>query len=88
MNKYYVGSCQDLDKRFEDHITMKYFNSFTAKVNDWELIQQIENLQYPQARKIEIHIKKMKSKTYIKNLHKYPELLLNLINQYSKNNLI
>jgi putative endonuclease len=32
---------------------------------------------------IEQHIKKMKSKVYIQNLKRYPEILQKLINKYS-----
>jgi putative endonuclease len=38
-------------------------------------------LSYSQARSVETHIKKMKSKIYIQNLKKYPELLINLLTQ-------
>jgi putative endonuclease len=36
-----------------------------------------------QAHKIENHIKKMKSKKYIENLKKYPEISLRLLQKYS-----
>ena len=39
---------------------------------------QLDDLSYEQARKIEALIKKMKSKKYIENLQKYPELVAQL----------
>jgi putative endonuclease len=42
----------------------------------------IENLEYQQSRKIEKHIKRMKSKTFIENLKKYPELIEKLKRKY------
>ena len=41
-----------------------------------------ENLEYKQARNIESHIKKMKSKVYIENLVKYPEIIERLKEKY------
>lgn len=50
---------------------------------DWELYLSIDELTYQQARLIEIHIKKMKSKTYIQNLAKYPEIIERLKVKFS-----
>ncbi len=82
LGSFYIGSCDDLNARYKDHITTKYSNSFTAKASDWEIVFRIEDLQYAQARKIEDHIKKMKSKNYIKNLLKYPEMVEKLKVRY------
>ena len=50
---------------------------------DWELYHSIDELAYKQARSIETHLKKMKSKTYIYNLTKYPEIIERLKVKYS-----
>src|ERR1051325_5213094 len=71
LNKYYIGSCNEINTRLEEHINKKFSDSFTGKAHDWELFQQIENLEYNQARKIEVHIKGIKSRNYINNLNKY-----------------
>jgi len=42
----------------------------------------IDNLEYLQARKIEAHIKRMKSRKFIENLKKYPEIQERLIKLY------
>jgi len=42
----------------------------------------IDNLEYLQARKIEAHIKRMKSRKFIENLKKYPEIQKRLIKLY------
>jgi putative endonuclease len=47
------------------------------------LFFEIPNLDKVAARKIETHIKAMKSKKYINNLKKYPEISLKLIAKYS-----
>ena len=80
LDRFYVGSCLDLDARVKEHLNKKYLG-FTSNANDWELFVSISDLQYKQARKIEEYVKKMKSKTYIKNLKKYPELRNNLVDK-------
>ncbi len=82
LGKYYTGSCLDLQKRLEEHRKGKYAGSFTSKSNDWELFHSIGELGYDQSRKIESHIKRMKSRRYIENLKKYPELALKLRKRY------
>ena len=82
LNKYYVGSCIEISERIADHLTKKYSDSYTSKANDWLLFYSIVNLEYKQARDIENHIKKMKSKTYIENLKKFEDISRKLIEQY------
>jgi len=82
LDRYYVGSCKDLDTRIHDHL-FKYFpNAYTAKADDWTLFLAIKNLTYSQARKIELHIKKMKTHTYIENLRKYPDLVRKITDKF------
>ena len=45
-------------------------------------LYKYENLELNLARKIETHIKKMKSRTYCKNLLKYDEIMEKLIEKY------
>ena len=82
INSYYVGSCIDLDERLLQHKKGKYKTSFTTRAEDWEVYLKIENLEYKQARKVETHIKKMKSRTYIQNLVKYPDIITKLKEKY------
>ena len=82
INKYYIGSCNDLASRLQQHTNKEFSNSFTAKANDWILFFSIDNLNYQQARLIEGHIKSMKNITYIINLKKYPDITLKLIERY------
>ncbi len=82
LDRYYIGSCLDLKKRLEEHQSGKYKKSFTAKATDWELIFNIDALNYKQARKVEVHIKKMKSRKFIVDLIKYPEIRDRLIDSY------
>ena len=82
LNKFYIGSCIDLQMRLHQHINKDFGNSFTSKVADWVVFLAIDNLNYEQSRCIEQHIKKMKSVTYIKNLKIYPEIVGKLIERY------
>jgi len=82
LDRYYTGSCLDLESRLKDHKEGKYFSSFTSKAKDWGVFLSIEDLNYNQARKIEFHIKRMKSRKYIQNLLKYPEIIKRLRSNY------
>jgi len=83
LNIFYIGSCKDLSYRIDQHLNKEFIRSFTAKADDWVLHISIDDLIYEQARLIELHIKKMKSKVYIQNLLKYPDIIQKLKEQYS-----
>lgn len=83
LDKFYVGETQDLDERINQHNSGFYNNAFTKQVSDWVLYFSIECESRVEARKIETHIKKMKSKTYIQNVTKYPEIILRLKSKYN-----
>jgi putative endonuclease len=74
LDSFYTGSCKDLSYRMGQHFNKEFAKSFTANADDWELFFFIDELDYTQARGIEAHIKRMKSRTYIHNLKKYPEI--------------
>jgi putative endonuclease len=54
-------------------------HKFTAKADDWKLYLKIECKNKHQGLSIEKHIKSMKSKSYIQNLLKYPEMIVKLL---------
>lgn len=82
LNHFYVGATQeDVNKRIMNHNSHRYGkHRYTATANDWTLFLFIESNDYAQAIRIEKHIKKMKSKTFILNLIKYPEMIDRLKN--------
>jgi putative endonuclease len=82
-NKYYIGSTNDLETRIEYHYNKEFENSFTSKYDDWELFFSVNEISNTTARKLESHIKKMKSRVYIENLSKFPEMSERLILKYS-----
>lgn len=82
LKTYYTGSCLDLEQRLKEHRQKIYKKAFTSQASDWELFYAIENLDYSSARAIEKHIKRMKSKIYIQNLKKYPDITESLRSKY------
>jgi len=62
LRKYYIGSCNEIFARVDQHLSVHFPGAFTAKTKDWIEYFNHDNLNYHQARKIESHIKKMKSK--------------------------
>lgn len=71
-----MGSCQDFVSRLAKHNAGTYGKkSYTSFTDDWELFLKIDTNTYSHARRLELKIKKMKSRVYILNLKKYPELI-------------
>jgi len=74
LDRFYIGFSTDLATRLEFHANAEA-RKFTAKADDWELFLTIECVSKAQGLCIEKHIKQMKSKVYILNLIKYPEII-------------
>jgi putative endonuclease len=83
LDRFYTGSCKNFQFRLEEHMHRVYPDSFTSNSDDWKLFLLVAELKYIQARSIEAHIKKMKSKKYIQNLAKYPDILARLKVRYN-----
>ena len=79
---FYTGSTKDFVNRFEYHKNKVFSSGFTAKYSDWEVFFVSRDIPIGAARKIELHIKRMKSRQYIMNLKKYPDLSEKLISKY------
>ena len=82
IDRYYIGSCLDLEKRFLEHNSGKHTRSYTKRASDWDMYFIIDNLEYEVSRKIENYVKSMKSRKYIENLKQYEELQLSLIKRF------
>jgi putative endonuclease len=76
INRYYIGHTSDIEKRLKLH-NSGYFGgkSYTYKASDWDIFLIIPCDTMEQAVFIESKIKKMKSRKYIENLKKYPEMI-------------
>ena len=67
-DKYYVGQTNNLERRILEHNEQEK-TSFTAKYRPWRIASSFEvGASQGVARKIENHIKRQKSKDYIKEL--------------------
>ena len=82
IDRYYTGSCQNFNTRLKQHLNKTFHRNYTSKTDDWEVYLLVEKLNFNQARNIEKHIKSMKSKKYIQNLKKYPEMTTKLIKRF------
>ena len=81
---FYTGATTIEPKlRLERHNNGYYDKKFTGKAKDWELFLHIECVSMKQATEIEKHVKKMKSKIYIKNLKSFPAIAEKLKIRYS-----
>ena len=84
LDRFYTGvTTLQLEERLENHIQKRYGRlNFTQKAEDWTLFWSLECISFKQARNIELHIKKIKSKIYNQNLVKYPEIGAKLLKKY------
>ena len=65
-DKYYVGSCQNIEKRLSDHLNSR--STYTKMAKDWELKHSEEFLSRSEAVCRELQIKNKKSRKYIEFL--------------------
>ena len=82
-NKYYIGYTNTSSlERLRKHKEKYYVKAYTKSIDDWELYFEILCNSEKQAINIERHIKRMKSRKYIENLKKYPEMTEKLLIKY------
>ena len=82
IDRFYTGSALDMAARLEDHLHKKFVGGFTTKAQDWKVFFVINDLSYEQARKIEVHLKNMKSRKYFNDLKQYPAIVIRLKELY------
>ena len=81
IDRYYVGHTDDFINRIEMHNTG--FSPYTSKANDWRLFLLIPCKDKSEAARVERHIKAMKSRSYIENLGRHPEMVAKLIERFA-----
>ncbi|MCE3296765.1 MAG: excinuclease subunit [Crocinitomicaceae bacterium] len=81
LSRFYTGFTTDLEVRLKFHENAEQ-RKFTYNADDWEIYHTIICQSKAQALKIEKHIKRMKSKIYIQNLKKHPEINSKLLIKY------
>jgi len=86
LDRFYVGSTVlKPEHRLDVHLAKYYGNSkYTAKADDWLLYFKIECNSIDQARYLEKHIKKMKSRKYLKDIKHYPEIINKLKGRFNE----
>ena len=84
LSRYYIGYSSDLSVRLIFHENSES-RKFTYNANDWKFYYKIDCTSKRQGESIELHIKRMKSKIYIENLLKYPEITTKLLERYVDN---
>lgn len=75
LGKFYTGYTSDFVNRLSFHNDTERNSIWTRKGVPWVEYFRITNLTESQATAIERHIKRMKSKKYIEDLAKYPEMV-------------
>ncbi len=85
IDSYYIGSTtESISTRLARHNDLYYPDKWTSKGVPWVLYLSIECQSIKHASSIESHIKRMKSRKYIENLKRYPEMMNKLIHRYSE----
>ena len=82
LDRYYIGETENLNQRLIQHNSGFFKGCYTSKSSDWEVFHLIICETRQQVRYIENHLKKMKSRKYIENLPKYPEISEKLLMIY------
>ncbi len=84
IDSYYIGQSINVDIRLNEHLDHVMDLAHTKRATDWNVFHLIECENQHQAILIEQHLKRMKSRTYLENLKKYPEIGIRLLEKYQK----
>jgi putative endonuclease len=69
LDKYYSGlTTTNIEDRLRKHNTSSYGSHFTSSAIDWVLRLNIHTQDYSTARKMEIYVKRMKSRKFIEKI--------------------
>jgi putative endonuclease len=80
--RFYIGQTNDLEKRMHYH-NFGDADKYTLRYRPWRIFLEFAVSDRKTAKKIEAHIKRMKSTKYISNLKEYSDLREKLISKYS-----
>ena len=83
LNKFYIGYSSNFEERALYHNSKTKNKIWSRRGIPWQEWLVIDGLSLRQARGIESHIKRMKSRKYIENLLKYPGLVNKLKMKYA-----
>ena len=82
--RFYTGmTTSSPEARLARHNNASYgLNHFTAIGRPWTMFLSMKCTDVRHARRVELHLKKMKSSKYLRNLKKYPELRAKILHKY------
>ncbi|UFH36198.1 GIY-YIG nuclease family protein [Flavobacterium acetivorans] len=83
LDSYYVGETSNLHNRLKWHNEKEFSKAYSKITDDWAIFYQIDCNDISQARKIEKHIKAMKSRIYFQNLKMHSEISEKLLEKYT-----
>lgn len=83
IDTFYIGETTDLPSRILLHNNGDFKGAFTQMADDWQEFAVFYCSSREIARKIEHHIKRMKSRKYLFDLKQYPEIFQKLVIKYS-----
>lgn len=87
-DRYYIGETIDIAERLIQHRQHHYAGSFSSFADDWKIAFSLRFKDRASALKAEAHLKKSKSKVYLKRLHHDKSALEKLIDILKLNYLI
>ena len=81
IDRYYVGTTDDVEKRLDEHNSGFYNGAYTAKGVPWELRLSFECESSQKAYGLEKFLKKMKSRVFLEKVIVDPDILLDIQNK-------
>lgn len=84
LDTYYTGQSEAFEERLKWHLEHLFPGSYTKRAADWQIVLTIDCISRKQAVNLEAHIKRMKSRRYIENLRRYPEIIRRLQERYAQ----
>jgi putative endonuclease len=86
-DKYNVGETKDLSQRLFLHSSKTFKKSATKIADEWEIYWSYYCGSLLVARRVEKHIKQMKSRKYYQDLKQYPDIINKLIAKFKLGSL-
>ena len=80
-DKFYIGQTSEIQERLIRHNEGEA-DKFTLRYRPWSVFHTISCSSRKQARMVEAHLKRMKSKKYLRNLKEHPQIQERLLMKY------
>ncbi|RTY87502.1 GIY-YIG nuclease family protein [Flavobacterium sp. GT3R68] len=81
LNRYYIGTTDDIEKRLNEHNAGFYRDSFTVNGIPWELCLDYGCESSEKAYSLEKFIKRMKSRKFLEKVISNPDVLRDIQNK-------